>query len=291
MDIPAPEEIRNTIFVNLLNANIYKKEYLNAESKLIALGIKEKNETRLSVVYIVEDVIHYYFDELCKLLTLNHNGDMPGLVSMNKDLYQCPRNTRFSLCHADNASLDELDKLHEEVLDGIDFNTIHQHLAQQVSSLRQRGLNIIVEQIFKALSLKSYRGYHSQKSLSTKVRRIICTTSPATSRYTYQACEEIYKLSEALNLISEQSDIDYGNGLTLLIADIQALGYHQAIPSRTVYGKGNILEIHCFLSKYEFRFSLDAFEAIHAFILLNGSEEQIEELEHSLELLNQAEVV
>lgn len=62
-----------------------------------------------------------------------------------------------------------------------------------------------------------------------------------------------------------------GVAISEYISAVKDLSWsREKIASRTAFGKGGHLEIHCFKDKHEYRFSLQAFDALIAFLMLNG---------------------
>ncbi|MDO9142017.1 MAG: hypothetical protein Q7U38_16980, partial [Methylobacter sp.] len=87
----------------------------------------------------------------------------------------------------------------------------------------------------------------------------------------YSKINELAALKNAFGLIEKESGVSFGVAMDEYISAIQNLNWSsEKIASRSVFGKGGHLEIHCFKDKHEYRFSVQTFDTLMAFLMING---------------------
>ncbi len=119
-------------------------------------------------------------------------------------------------------------------------------------------------------------GYYAP---TRKGNRIICHGRAFNYYDSFSKVRELMTLQEAFSEIETTSGISFGTAMSEYITAAKQLNSRQEkIPSRTVFGKGKHLEIHCFKDKHEYRLSIPAFDAVVAFLTINGEADVAEDI-------------
>lgn len=163
----------------------------------------------------------------------------------------------------------EADKsLIEAYLAEVKFDAIAESINEQVESLEEKGLNLLAGKIIDRLNLKCERDYYEPYK---KAGRIVCQTWSVNYHDAYSKVNELTALMDAFSIIEKESGVSFGVAISEYISAIKNLSWsREKIASRTVFGKGGHLEILCFKDKHEYRFSIQAFDALIAFLMING---------------------
>lgn len=270
------ETIKSTIQSRLLEMVESRHELIKHAQFLSDLGISVK-ESKLYIGECFEAVAESYLLKICSKLSIQHANGTPAKVSLDSDLYRVitNRSRRESFAekfwsHTDG-DLEADNALIETYLAEVKFDAIANSINEQVESLEEKGLNLLANKIIDRLNLKCERGYYEPYK---KSGRVICQTWAVNWNDSFSKVNELISLKNALSVVERESDLSFGIAMDEYISAIQNLSYScEKIASRSVFGKGGHLEILCFKDKHEYRFSVQAFDALIAFLMLNGEGE------------------
>ena len=174
----------------------------------------------------------------------------------------------------------------ERYLSAVDFDQIASGINTQAKKLGSTGLEIFADKIIYQLHLANMDGYYAPYR---KGRWVICHSYPLDYNDNYRKLSELSLLSNALFEIEKESGVQFGKALEEYMEAGRNLSWGcEKIASRTVFGKGGNLEICCFKEKHEFRFSDKAFEALMAFLTINGKADQVDKIMSKTGLLEAA---
>ncbi|MDO8844751.1 hypothetical protein [Methylicorpusculum sp.] len=270
------ESIKSTIQSRLLEMVESRHELIKHAKFLSDLGISVK-ESRLYIGECFESVAENYLFKICSNLSAQHAKGTPAKVSLNSDWYKVitNRNRRESFVEQFwSPTDDDLDA--DKALIGlylaeVQFDAIVSSINEQVGGLEEKGLNILANKIIDRLNLKCERHYYEPYK---KAGRIICQTWSVNYHDAYSKIDELVALKDAFSIIENESGVSFGVAISEYISAINELNWSRAkISSRSAFGKGGHLEIVCFKEKHEYRFSIQAFNALVAFLMLNGEAE------------------
>ena len=289
------ESIKSTIKSRLLEMIESRREFLRHGSFLETLGVKTK-DTRLYLSECVESVSKKYIEDLCKKLTAQHSNGTPAEISVDSDLYMVitrrDRELEFSeaVGYGQSSNTDtEAEKemaFIERYLSAVNFEQIVCEINKQTEKLGATGLEIFADKIIYQLHLANMDGYYSP---FRKGRWVICQAYPLNYNDCYKKLSELSLLSNALNEIEKESGVQFGSALEEYMNAGNNLRYgRETIASRTVFGKGGNLEICIFKEKHQYRFSEKAFEALMAFLTINGKADQVDVIMSKTDLLEAA---
>lgn len=267
------ESIKSTIQSRLLEMVESRHELIKHAQFLSDLGISVR-DSRLYIGECFEAVAESYLENLCGKLSAQHSNGTPAKVSLDASLYKViscrsRRDTFAELfwSHADG-NLEADKSLIEAYLAEVKFDAIADSINEQVESLEEKGLNMLASKIIDRLNLKCERGYYEPYK---KAGRVICQTWSVGYHDAYSKISELAVLNDAFNIIEKESSVSFGVALNEYISAVKNLSWsREKIASRTVFGKGGHLEILCFKDKHEYRFSVQAFDALIAFLTING---------------------
>ena len=148
------------------------------------------------------------------------------------------------------------------------FDAIANSINDQVEILEEKGLNMLACSIIDRLNLKCLDGYYAPYK---KAGRIVCQTWSVGYHDSHTKISELTVLRDGFGIIEEESGVSFGVALNTYISAVNNLSWScEKITSRSVFGKGGHLEIHCFKDKHEYRFSVQAFDTLMAFLMING---------------------
>jgi len=270
------ESIKSTIQSRLLEMVESRHELIKHAEFLSDLGISVK-ESRLYIGECFESVAENYLLRVCSKLSEQHAKGTPARVTLDSGLYKVisNRSRRESFAERFWSHTDgdlEADKaLVEAYLAEVKFDAIANSINEQVESLEEKGLNLLAGKIMDRLNLKCERGYYEPYK---KAGRVICQTWAINYHDSFSKVNELIGLKSALSIIENESGYSFGLAMDEYVSAIQNLSYScEKIASRTVFGKGGHLEIVCFKDKHEYRFSVQAFDALTAFLMINGEAE------------------
>ncbi|MBS3953695.1 MAG: hypothetical protein CTY34_00615 [Methylobacter sp.] len=267
------ETIKSTIQSRLLEMVESRHELIKHAQSLSGLGISVR-DSRLYISECFEAVAESYLENLCGKLSSQHSNGTPAKVSLDVALYKVissrSRREKFAELFWSHVDGDlEADRaLIEAYLAEVKFEAIAESINQQVGSLEEKGLNMLACKIIDRLNLKCERGYYEPYK---KAGRVICQTWSVNYHDAYSKISELTALSEAFSIIEKESGVSLGVAISEYISAIKDLSWsREKIASRTIFGKGGHLEILCFKDKHEYRFSIQAFDALIAFLTING---------------------
>ena len=287
------DSIKSTIKSRLLEMLESRREFLSHSSFLETLGIKIKND-RLYLSECIESVAKKYIEDLCKKLTAQYSNGTPAEISVDSDLYMVitrrDRELEYSeaVGYGKSSSTDTEKELAfiERYLSAVDFDQIASGINTQAKELGATGLEIFADKIIYQLHLANMDGYYAPYR---KGRWVICQAYPLDYNDNYRKLSELSLLSNALFEIEKESGVQFGSALEEYMDAGKNLCYgREKIASRTVFGKGGNLEICCFKEKHEFRFTDKAFEALMAFLTINGKADQVDKIMSKTDLMEAA---
>ena len=285
------ESIKSTIQSRLLEMVASRHELIKHAQFLSNLGISVK-DSRLYIGECFESVAENYLENLCGKLSSQHSNGTPAKVSLDVALYKVisSRNRREKFAEQFWSHVDgdlEADKaLIEVYLAELRFDAIAESINQQVESLEENGLNMLAWKIIDRLNLKCLDGYYAPY---TKAGRVICQTWSVGYHDAYTKISELTVLMDGFGIIEKESGVSFGVALNEYISAIKDLSWgREKIASRSVFGKGGHLEIHCFKDKHEYRFSAQAFDAMIAFLMINGEADAADRIIEKTGLLEAA---
>ncbi|MDP2100655.1 MAG: hypothetical protein U1D70_08035 [Methylobacter sp.] len=257
--------IKSTVQSRLLEMVVSRHELIKHAQFLSGLGISVKDSPRLYIGECFESVTENYLENLCGKLSEEYSNGTPAKVSLNSDLYRGIFKKFWS--HIDGDL--EADKiLIDCYLAEVKFDAIADSINEQVENLEEKGLNILAGKIIDRLNLKCLDGYYAPYK---KAGRIVCQTWSVGYNDAYSKINELAALKNAFGLIEKESGVSFGVAMDEYISAIQNLNWSsEKIASRSVFGKGGHLEIHCFKDKHEYRFSVQTFDTLMAFLMING---------------------
>jgi hypothetical protein len=270
------KSIQSNIQSRLLEMVESRHELIKHAQFLFDLGISV-SDSRLYIGECFEAVAENHLENLCRKLSSQHANGTPARVSLNSDLYKVisSRSRREKFAEQFWSHIDgdlEVDKaLIEVYLAEVKFEAIAESINQQVKSLEEKGLNMLACKIIDRLNLKCERGYYEPYK---KAGRVICQTWSVSYHDIYSKVSELAALMDAFSIVEKESGVSFGMAINEYISAVKNLSWsREKIASRTVFGKGGHLEILCFKDKHEYRFSIQAFDALTAFLMINGEAE------------------
>jgi len=289
------DSIKSTIKSRLLEMLDSRREFISHSSFLETLGIKIKND-RLYLSECTESVAKKYIEDLCKKLTAQHSNGTPAEISVDSDLYMVitrrDRELEFTEAvgygKSSSTSTDTEKELAfiERYLSAVNFEQIACEINKQTEKLGATGLEIFADKIIYQLHLANMDGYYSP---FRKGRWVICQAYPLDYNDNYRKLSELSLLSNALKEIEKESGVQFGTALEEYMEAGRKLCYgREKIASRTTFNKGGNLEICCFKEKHEYRFTHKAFEALMAFLTINGKADQVDVIMSKTDLLEAA---
>lgn len=267
------ETIQKNIKSRLLEMIESRKELLRHIAFLSSLGVdaSSRESTKIYFHRCIEAVTGTYIKNLCKKLTLEYADGTPAEIEVDSDLYKLIDNMPLILRSrflSDDTTLDDQKVLIDVYLHKVDFEKIASEICEQATQLKDTGRNFIAQRILDRFCLKNLEGHYAPFQ---KKGRVFCHTWPVNYWDSHTKVREIESISSALNMISHDGGLVFGQAINEYLSAIQDLSSKQErLPSRSVFGKGGHLEIHCFKDKHEFRFSIQTFDAILAFLMING---------------------
>lgn len=287
--IPTAESLKETLKNRLVESVEKRCELIKSANSLRAIGIYVRDLDNNSLD-CMDQVTAKVVRDICKVLTEQYNNGTPVEIKLNEKLYQLTdqsykrpiRLTQdeaniFADCN-NGENIEKEKGLIDFYLKQLNCNAIIAEINRQISEFENTGLRLIAASIIDQLGVVSLA-----KGIKERNNRIVLETSA----FTYN--EFNYKLQQLNNLQFglDRTGLSFGGGVQELIAVGGKLSCHYTkIRSKSVFGKNTILEIHCFNDKHEYRFTREGFDAILAFISLNGFEDVANQV---LDALNMAE--
>lgn len=275
MPIPSADEMRNSIrqklecmFHALLSAN---------ESISVVEGLCPNVRTvKLDFDDCVEDLLKTFFTDLCNALSREYSQGTPATIDIDWSRFTEESENSARASSRRHRYEEEPDRERgasaiERLVNAIQFAKIAGDLEQQAATLQQQGKSILANGLVSFLGLT-----HRRLSQKIKSGRICVDIYCADYWSRHQSIHDYAKFADGLRDASLETEMDFGRAVSLLRNAVMNMTYdEQEIPSRTTFGKGEALEIVCFKSKYEFRFTRPAFDAIAAYVTLHGNESSV----------------
>jgi len=280
------ESIKSEIKHKLLKMLACRREFIESADTLSSLGV-EIRTGNLYLSFCVESVTKTHIQDLCKKLTLEYANGTPARIEIDSALYCIisARTTRhnFPEFHHDNNLALDHEKLVDRYLDAVNFESITDDINRQASALNNTGLNLIARQLINKLNLTNL---DSCRRPVRKWSRIICQTWAFNYLSGHSEISALEAVRNAFDIISNDAGITFGSAMSDYISAAKGLHYGcQKIVSRSVFGKGGHLEIRCFNDKHEFRFSIQAFDSIMAFLTIHGESDIVDLIMGKTDLL------
>jgi hypothetical protein len=284
--------IKSAIKTRLLEMAESRYELINQASRLSSLGVDVKN-TSLYIGSCLESVTDAYITNLCRKLTAEHAGGTPAEIRVDPDLYKIisdrsrDRDFSYSFHEHVDGDMDADKEMALKFLNAVDFEKIAEVINEQMAALVETGLNIFAKKIISLLNLESSRGYY--EPYRGRSNRIVCPAWAFNYYDSHSKIRDLLVLKNAFEVVEREAALSFGVALDEYIQAAQQLNWQcEKIPSRSVFGKGGHLEIHCFKDKHEYRFSIQTFDAILAFLTINGEADIAEKLMSKTGLLEAA---
>lgn len=282
----SPETIKSTLSSRLQDMVEARRTFLSHGHFLTCLGVKVSYHS-ISLSNSAESVAANYIGSVCEKMTNQFANGTPAKIELDRKFYT------ISELRADNKALSEMlrtwdncdgkPELEQEqafigsYLGAVDFVGLAAEINRQAGELGQSGLTLFAYQLIKSFCLNSLDGYYAP---SRKGRQIICQTYSVSYHDSFSKTPEIWTLNNALVQVQQDTGVSFGTALIDYINGLRGLSWScEKIPSRTVYGKGGNLEIHCFKDKHEFRLTDKAFDAILAFLVIHGNPDKVDAIQ------------
>jgi len=283
MQIPTESEMKEALLNNLLPAIEASANLQQAISVLNdkGAGINDTGiGTGFDIDDIVQNIIQKYFTSLCASLNEDYTEHSAAKIELNSNYYTFRAQGAFltdslwdRLYKSRNGSLDLHQILILECLECIPFGRIESDLNNAIKNLHADNCRIVSDRIISSLSLYRYR----RNNVCFKRGFFVSETS-AVGDSLFQEGERFFYIEQSLFAVQQECGVDFGSAVSEIRKYIWEMRGFDTIPSRTCFGKGGNLEIHCFNKKTEFRFSEQGFDAIVAFILVHGDEACVEKI-------------
>lgn len=275
MPIPSAEEMRDTVKSKLLCMDHALKE-ANAKTSLIESLCPNVRTIQLDFADCVEDLLKTYFDDLCSALSREFSQGTPAIISIDLKRFTVEndsgrgghfRRRREAIVTTDDSGESAIERL----VNAIEFEKIETDVKRQASSLQQEGKSILANGLVSFLGLR-----FPHVSFKIKAGRICIDIYSANYWHRHDTIRDYSQFEDSLTDIRLETETDFGSAISMLKNAVMDMSYdEQELPSRTVFNKGAALEIICFRTKYEFRFTRSAFDAIAAYVTLHGNESSV----------------
>jgi hypothetical protein len=298
MNVPSAKELQTELKNNFIKMHQAKLDYKSSVVRLGEVGVKLRVDSDYYFIFsLVVKTMKYYFDNVCNELTRVHAKGTTGQIKLNQKYYQFetinkgqtndPDNKPLlssSLCEelklSDSKDNDSVSDLLERIADSIDFELIENLLKKEVATIYSDGLAEMANHLVSALNIGS-----DLWPPKIKGRFVLCQTTNID--HCYNKRKEYELMQRSLDIIASLSGINFGSAINIFTKEYIETRISGLIKSRTVFGKGENLEIHCFTSSIKFRFNYDAFIAVAEFVATNGNQTNKEKtLKLSEALLN-----
>ncbi|WP_427551916.1 hypothetical protein ACQE3D_25375 (plasmid) [Methylomonas sp. MS20] len=276
----SPSSLEKTMTDRLNEMVESRFELIKHAQFLSILGIDNKTTSPYYIGHCIESVAEQAINELCQKLTRQHAKGTParihvetGLYKVISDRYSDHSIREYYIRHSEG-SLDDDKQLVSVYLSHVDFAGITRSIEEQVKHLESAGLSMLATSLVDEFGLRYLDRHHS---FYAKNGLFICQTYAPNWNHSFDSqCQTRYSnILSAFRWIREDAGIDLEPSFSNYVDAVKGLTYSNArIESRTVFGKGSSLQIVCFKDKIEYRFTRSAFEALVAFLMLNGFEPQ-----------------
>lgn len=247
---------------------------------LDTLGIENKTSSHYYIGHCIEAIAETVITQLCETLTRQWANGTPARVTVDSGLYKV-----ISDRSRENAIRDYFIRHQEGDLNGdkqlvavylshVDFERIAQSIQDQITYLEAGGLAMLAASVVDEFGL---RYLDRRNPFSVKNGWIICESYAPNWNHSFDSHRQTRyaHILSSFRFIREDAGVDLEPSFEAYVGAVRQLSYDRPkIESRTVFGKGSSLQIACFKEKIEYRFTRSAFEAIAAFLMLNGFESQ-----------------
>lgn len=289
MSVPNILIMRECISTQLKTIITARFNFVIARRELTSCG-ESISQTDPSLVCVCDTVLSNYFKSLCKDLTQRYSNDTPAIIDLDETHFvfagrwgdeKYTLDSHFSACLTECEELPLSDQLAyiAEIIDKLDFSNIYNILTGKVKALYDTGLAMLANNLIKDLNL-SYNGFTGFYSPVVKPRFVVCTISAVDYWHNRDKITECIRIGNGLRKVRDFSNVNIGDSIFEFTEALNSLTYDkQALESRTAFGKGSNLEIHCFKGKYELRFTHELFDAIYAFFTLYVKPESLPVIE------------
>lgn len=268
MQVPTAKEMQDELSSRLMAMNA---AHSSARSSLIILKTLVSNISVSGVSFdgLADTIVDNYFEDLCEQLTKAHAKGSPATIELAYAMYEIEEDIEELIANADAQDVEERSNLILRLLESLSLDRIHTHLSDLVSNLEQKGKSIIADNLVSNL--------FGVGEIRLKSGRVIVDMDAADYWQRYKTYRIIDRINEGLCSASKETGVNFGPSLFYLKTAVTELTYgDEEIKSRTCFGKGTNLEIMCFRTKYELRFTRSVFDAIAAYVTLHGSDESVE---------------
>lgn len=291
---PTAESLEKTLKSRLIEVVKSRCELMKSAAFLQTMGVDVGN-LKADTLNSMDEVAKKYIDDLCKKLTAHYANGTPARIELDGNLYQVgnyhrssnqlPRQTKDLFHDCDNGeNLEKEIGLIDIYLKQMDFTAIAAEINRQALELGNEGLRLIALGITDWLGLRYLR-----RGVTVRTNRIVIECYAFSYNGVWETINKMKSLHGGLALIEKDAGLSFGNAIIDLVTEANCLNYnHHKIATRTVCGKGGNLEIHCFKEKHEYRFTREAFDAVLAFISLNGFEDVANQALEALNLVEAA---
>lgn len=287
MPIPSADEMCNSVQQKLM---IMLQSLLSANEDMSTIETlcPSVQVEKLDFDDCVGDLIEHFFTDLCNELTQEFSQGTPATIDIDwtrfKDKNRTSLHGRYRRYRSggDVQNREQGASAIEELINAINFENIVTDLKCQAANLLNEGKAILAKGLVSFLGLTLT--YSSFKVKSGRICFDICSANYWQSD---KSVRDYSKFEDGLRDVGFETETDFGCAVSLLKSSVMDMGYgDQEIPSRTTFSKGGALEIVCFKSKYEFRFTRPAFDAIAAYVTLHGNESSVAAITKLLDEIN-----
>ncbi|WP_304526907.1 hypothetical protein [Halomonas sp. I5-271120] len=295
-------EMKCELFIAIRDVVEARHQFKDAVSSFERNGIKEGSTYMSGLDTHFEKLLRSFFDGKCRDLTGEHADGTPASVELSDDYYTFASRPTFLyrdyvVDEEDTEGLSQKVRQHIkeaedsgdasrqvsvlcDALEYLNWDGIEDDLKSQVASLATEGYRQVASDLVRHLNMNS-RWYAPKH----KSGRFIFTTCSVNWSEGYRFQDNLMKINNALDIVTEKSGFNFGDAINALWHAIHELTpNNEFIPSRTSFNKGKCFGIVCFKNKYEFQFNDAAFEAIQAFVNMYGDDQAIDAVMATAEL-------
>lgn len=275
-----PNQLKENI-TDRLNEMIESRfELIKNAQFLSILGIENKTSSYYYIHNCIEAVAEGVITQLCEKLTRQWANGTPARITVDNSLYKLASDRYrdnpirdYFIRHQDG-ELERDKQLVDVYLSHVDFERIAQSIQEQINHLEGEGLAMLAASLADEFGL---RYLDRRNPFSVKNGWIICESYAPNWNHSFDSHRQTRyaHILSSFRFIREDAGVDLEPSFEAYVGAVRQLSYDRPkIESRTVFGKGSSLQIACFKDKIEYRFTRSAFEAIAAFLMLNGFESQ-----------------
>lgn len=287
-NIPSADQMKSDVqnILEQLNTVVYLN---NKNAQILKELVPNPRVYSADFALCVNGALERYFNGLGKKLSALYSGGTPASLEIEEKHYTAnprsnysyrPSRDEYAVSYELSEAIDAADEMEPEdrnhlivkLIEAIRFEAIYQDIVEQCENLKEAGKSILADKLISFFSLKHKSCHPAVKRDRIIIERYSADYSSARCGYV----SDLQYLLDLLRYVSLETGMDFGSGAWELKNAVMHLTYsNSCIPSRTIFGKGQQLEIACFNSKYEFRFSRSGFDALAAYVTLHGSERSV----------------